>query len=481
VRRLPAARRFLAAVLGGRRARLGTLLLPAVLCALLGLGVRLLYVADAGPAMYSPDQPGTRMAARYTDAARELLAGDGVLYPRTWPQPSDTGLLSRPPGYPAVLAAIYATVGTTYFDIQLVQVLLTSLVPPFLLLLTTRVLGRGPGIGAGVLAALSPPLGFSAAVVTPDSLSTLVVVLVVVLLWAGRRGAPGYLLGAAALTGLATWLRPNLLLLGPFLAVIMPLAFRPARRALVRGVILASVALAAVAPITIRNLRLYHELVPVSINGGIVLWEGLADAGGERFGARRFDRQVAREEAARYANPRYAEWWASPDGIWRDRERIRRSLAAIRQDPAWYATAVAARAVRILGAEGAETPVVASDGAEPVEHSRTETHWALRASRRLDAVRRHVRAGQQAALAWGAPFAIAGLGAALLLAPRRALLLLSVPVYVLLVQAPVHFEPRFALPLYAFFPVFEGTSCALVAILAGRAMRRRRVPRVSRA
>jgi 4-amino-4-deoxy-L-arabinose transferase-like glycosyltransferase len=474
-------RRALIAVLAGRRTPLRTLLVPALLCTLLGLAVRLLYMADAGPAMYSADQPGTRMAARYTDAARELLAGDGVLYPRTWPNPSDTGLLSRPPGYPALLAATHAAVGPTYFDIQLVQVLLTSLIPPLLLLLTTRVLGRGPGTGAGLVAALSPPLGYSAVVVTPDSLSTLVVVLVVVLLWAARRGSIGCLLGAGALAGLATWLRPNLLLLGPFLAAIMPLSFRPARRALGRGLLLAGVALAAVAPITIRNLRLYHELVPVSINGGIVLWEGLADAGGERFGARRFDRQVAREEAERYGNPRYAEWWASPDGIWRDRERIRRSLAAIRQDPVWYATAVARRALEILGAEGTETPLVSSERAEPSADPGAATHWALRAASLLDSWRAPMRAVQRAVLTWGPGFAISGLATALLLAPRRALFLLAVPVYVLLVQAPVHFEPRFALPLYAFFPVFEGTACGLIVILAGRALRRRRASRASRA
>jgi hypothetical protein len=50
----------------------------------------------------------------------------------------------------------------------------------------------------------------------------------------------------------------------------------------------------------------------------------------------------------------------------------------------------------------------------------------------------------------------------LALAPRRALLLLLVPLYVLAMQAPMHFEPRFALPFYAFLPALQGTAWALL-------------------
>ena len=68
-----------------------------------------------------------------------------------------------------------------------------------------------------------------------------------------------------------------------------------------------AVAVALVAPITVRNARIYGELVPVSANGGIVLWEGIADAGGREFGARSRDLEVAAEEATRFGDPRYAK------------------------------------------------------------------------------------------------------------------------------------------------------------------------------
>ena len=38
-----------------------------------------------------------------------------------------------------------------------------------------------------------------------------------------------------------------------------------------------------------------------------------------------------------YGDPRYGDWWASPDGIRRDRDRVRRSLAVIAEHPAWFA------------------------------------------------------------------------------------------------------------------------------------------------
>lgn len=150
-------RRRLLALLGDRRAATSSLLPSAALCFLLALAVRLLYVVDLAPTLYSSEQPGTRMAARYQDAALAILDGDGILYPRAWPPPSDTGLLSRPPGYPAFVAAVYRHVGRSYFDVQLAQALLTSLLPPALLLLVARLVGRGPGLAAGAVSAVSRP------------------------------------------------------------------------------------------------------------------------------------------------------------------------------------------------------------------------------------------------------------------------------------------------------------------------------------
>jgi hypothetical protein len=442
--------------------------------AVLAAVVRIAYVADVTLTLYTWEQPGVRMALRYSEAAKALLEGDGVLYPRVWPDRSDTGLLSRPPGYPAFVAAVRRALGSNYADVLTAQVVVTSLLAALMVVLVTRVAGSRAGVVAGVLAALSPPLGSSAALVTPDALTALVAVLVVLCVSCARDARlparAAWLVAAGVTSGAATWLRPNLLLLGPVLAAAVPLLFGK-RRARGWPLALALAAMAVVAPITIRNLRIYGELVPVSINGGIVLWEGIADAGGQRFGARRHDLDVAAEEAVRFGDPRYAKWWASPDGIRRDRDRVRRSLEVIRGQPGWYAASVLRRAGEVL-ASGAEAPLVGPSPPRLAEDSTVVNHLAVRADAALSAARPALRWLQQAA-AWPATgLTMVGLGLLGALAPRRALLVALVPAYVVLVQSLVHFEPRFALPKDAFTPALQATS--LVAVLGAAARRVRR-------
>ena len=94
--RLSWVARGMARDLGRRRVPARRLLLPAIAVGLLATLVRLHYVGDEAATLYTPEQPGVRMAARYTAAASAILKGDGILYPQVWPDPSDTSLLSRP-------------------------------------------------------------------------------------------------------------------------------------------------------------------------------------------------------------------------------------------------------------------------------------------------------------------------------------------------------------------------------------------------
>jgi hypothetical protein len=464
--RLSRVARMVARDLGRRRAPVRRLLLPAVAVGLLATVVRVAYVGDVALTLYTWEQPGVRMALRYTEAASAILNGDGILYPRVWPDPSDTGLLSRPPGYPVFVAAVQWTLGSNYADVLAAQVVLTALLAALMLLLVTRVAGSRAGIVAGVLAAFSPPLAYHAALVTPDALTALLAVVIVFFVCRARDARPRaravWLVAAGVVSGVATWLRPNFLLLAPLLAVAIPLVFGRRRRARAWPLALAIAAMAVVAPITIRNLRIYGEFVPVSINSGIVLWEGIADAGGQRFGARSRDLEVAAEEAVRFGDPRYAKWWASPDGIRRDRDRAKRTLEVIRAHPGWYAGSVVRRAGDVL-ASGAEAPLVSPSAPRLAEDSTVVNHLTARAAAALSGARPALRALQRTAAWPAAALTVVGLGLLGALAPRRALLLALVPAYVLLVQSPVHFEPRFALPKDAFTPALQATG--LVAVL----------------
>src|SRR5512133_3455400 len=92
----------------------------------LAFAVRSLYVMPLAPLMYTPQQPGTRMAWRYHETATAILHGDGILWPRHR-DPARTGLMARPPGYSLFLAAVYAAGGRSFFAAQLAQNVLTSL------------------------------------------------------------------------------------------------------------------------------------------------------------------------------------------------------------------------------------------------------------------------------------------------------------------------------------------------------------------
>ncbi len=187
-----------------------------------------------------------------------------------------------------------------------------------MLVLVTRVAGSRADIAAGVLAALSPPLGYHASIVTPDALTALLAVLAVLFFAcarrAGGRAGAAWLAAAGVTVGCATWLRPNFLLLAPALALAAPLVLARQRNPWPKAAGMVAVACALVVPITIRNARIYGELVPVSANGGIVLWEGIADAGGRGFGARSLDLEVAAEEAQHFGDPRTQAAGRRPTG-----------------------------------------------------------------------------------------------------------------------------------------------------------------------
>ena len=119
----------------------------------LSFAIRCLYAVDLAPVMYTRDQPGTRMAMRYDAAALRMLAGDGLLYPREI-DPARTGLLARPPGYPAFLRVVYATLGRSFFTVQLVQNVLNSVTPVLILFLRAAPLRARR---SGSSAACSPP------------------------------------------------------------------------------------------------------------------------------------------------------------------------------------------------------------------------------------------------------------------------------------------------------------------------------------
>lgn len=474
---------------------------------LIAFVVRSLYAVDIAPALESQVQPGARMMQRYDEGAAAILRGDGILFV-SGVDPTDTALLARPPGYPLLLAATYRLLGRGLFAAQLVQNGLGALVAVLAFLLADGLLGRRTAVAAGLVASAMPHEAYYSALLTPDVVCVVPVLGALVLLAPaarGRRLATASALVAGGLLGMAVWLRPNLLLLGVAIAGAMvaaaPRRPRPWKAA---AVVILGAAL-AVAPITVRNYVLYGALVPVSTNLGVVLWEGLGEASGNAWGTRTDDTEVAVQEAQAYGDPRYADWWASPDGIRRDRDRVRRSLALIAAHPAWFARTALRRMGLMLDYERADAPPVAAAGTVPDRvldalqepgQGRSASHLygaellarlrprisgraAVRVGRAFGGARWMLRPAQVALVALALPLLLAGIAMVGAAAPRRAAFLLAVPAYQAVFQAIVHFEFRYVLPMHACLLVLAGAAVACVFGLLREGVRRARARRLT--
>src|SRR5262249_50462418 len=253
--------------------------------------------------------------------------------------------------YSIFLRAVYSSMGGSYFYVQMAQNIVNSISVVLICLIAGLLIGWRVGFVAGILAAVSHHLSYYSNLVLPDSLAALPILLAVYLLVLARRlranRLAAYIL-AGSLFGAATWLRANLLLMGPLVAVIIMFAAAERRREIGQAWLIALLPFLVIAPITIRNYLVFHQFVPISENMGIVLWEGIGDAGGGEFGAPTSDHEVADQEAIMYGDQRYAQSWSSPDGITRDRDRIRRSLAVIARHPLWFAMAAARRMSKMV-------------------------------------------------------------------------------------------------------------------------------------
>lgn len=466
--------------------RLKAVFLGAAVFAL-ALLVRGLYLVDGMALLYTPDQDGTRMARRYDDTALSILAGEGVLFPKVW-DPARTGLASRPPGYGLFLASVYATFGRSFPIVAAVQDVLTSLAVLLVMAYAHRLFGLAAGVFAGLLVAISPHVAATSNLVLADAIASIPLLLAFFVALPAVRGADslgsqvGRLALMGALIGAGVWIRPNVVLLGPFAALFLFFLLGRNRRALLLSGLVALTSLLVVAPITLRNWLVFGEFVPVSINGGITLWQGVADAGGREYGARVWDKQVMAEEAERYGRPDYLLWWAEPDGIIRDRDRYQRATEVIRSRPLWYARAMLRRmGMMMLFTDGPKELLPAGAQVRAGEGERVPLREAPGLDARVNEAAFAGRAGAGSFLRaplrvihgfWFLVPVLAWIGIFLSIrdAPRATLLWLIVPAYYLVFESPFLYEWRVAVPMQYFLLPFAGRA---VADLLTRASNRR--------
>ncbi|MEK6286152.1 MAG: glycosyltransferase family 39 protein [Acidobacteriota bacterium] len=468
-------RRWIVVALATRQTtRARTKLILALLIFALAFAVRSLHAVDLAALMYTTEQPFNGLTEGYDLRAVSILRGEGVLGPYNI-DTSDTKWLTQAPGYSIFLGGVYAILGRDFFKPQLVQNAVNSLSAVLIFLIAGSLISWRVGAVAGVLAALSHHLAHISNFILPDAMHALPVLAAIYLLVIARRAHHSYWLYAAAglMIGLGSWLRAQTILLGLFLVVM--LAMINTRRWLVvkRVAVTAIISLVAIAPITIRNYVVYGEFIPIQVGLGILLWEGIGDASGDRFGAVKQDTEVATQEAELYGDPRYAGSWTTPDGIKRDRDRTKRSLGIAVRYPIWYAGVMMHRCGEMLK-YSAHAPLVLT-----VSQARSEQRsapikrvWSeitpddssLAVGESIFWMRPVVRGLQRIAKETMLGFII--IGAIILFAAswRRAMFISIVPLYYFLFQSAMHTEFRYTLPMQYFVFVFAATVWVLICV-----------------
>jgi hypothetical protein len=347
----------------------------------------------------------------YEAEARRILRGGGVLFFQETPANGDARWIIHPPAYSTLIASLQSI--TTHWEDTLIwlQIVVNSLAAVVVLLITAELFAFPVALLSGLLVALSPHFAYYALIRSPDSLAVFPLLLAIYCLVKARRvsnnvrpanstptktasvadnsdttaTAPAdlvpqpnitpkrhnlaakllnnhyfnssfyYIALAGLMIGGSCWLRPNAMLLSPLFALLL-IVWLPSinlTNRILAATLLMAVTGITIFPITLRNWLIYREFIPISIGVGVNLLEGMADYDVEnRWNLPGRDEEVAVYDAKLHQRPDYARNMWTPNGIARDRERVRQAQQLIRQQPAWFATVVAQRAAFMLRSNG---------------------------------------------------------------------------------------------------------------------------------
>lgn len=330
-------------------------LVTAALVALLVL--RLAYVA------WAPVPAPTHDAAGYDAAARRLLETGSYAYPLLPFDPSDrvgptqyAAFLQRPanayvmPGYPAVLAGLYATTGTgpeRFAAARILQALLGTATALLAYLIARGIGGRREAAVTLALLAVCPPAFASGEVVLTEPLfAFLLVAAGLACVAAFRTALPSWFAAAGVLAALAVYVRPAFALWPVLLLAAVGWRWRRTpRQAVVRGAAFALAVVLMLAPWWVRNAGIYGSFVPLTTAGSGAALGSMSDSYLERLVPRTpYPSGLAGDDRA------LGRWWSE--------QASERLATLVRERPG---DLVASRARGLWRALTAEWP----DGARP--------------------------------------------------------------------------------------------------------------------
>ncbi|HZM88345.1 MAG TPA: glycosyltransferase family 39 protein [Blastocatellia bacterium] len=315
----------------------------------LALGVRFLHLQDRYPETVQRGPAFSALTRSYEKEAQRMVEERRILFPSTPVDPGDAGLIVHPPGYSAFIAAISLIAGNSGSNVTLAQIILDAVSSIVVFLIAAELFNRAIAIIAAVLVALSPHFSYYSLWLSPDTLPVLpILIAVYLLIKASRHPRLSLIIAAGVMLGISCWLRANGMLLAPFLGASV-VFFLKGKKGLLYALALVGTVIIVVSPITIRNWLLYHRFIPLSVDAGLALIEGIADYDQERrFGLPQFDVEAAPKDVEWHNRPEYIGNLWSPDGIERDAYRFRRGLEVIRSNPVWFANVMLDRGLFML-------------------------------------------------------------------------------------------------------------------------------------
>jgi 4-amino-4-deoxy-L-arabinose transferase-like glycosyltransferase len=179
-----------------------------------------------------------------------------------------------PVGWPGALAALFHLTGPSVLSGQIFNIVLAALVCLLISAVGSNLFGRATGNLAALLIAIFPnQIAYTPALLTEIFYEVLLLSSVYLLMFGRARDGllAGIIFGVATLTKAQTLILPGFLLLWTFLA-------RPTwaalRKAVVLGCAVYLMLALVVLPWSYRNWTVFHEIIPVSTNGGWTLLTG---------------------------------------------------------------------------------------------------------------------------------------------------------------------------------------------------------------
>jgi len=431
---------------------------------LVALGVRVLTLQFMRAHLQDPGWFQIGTFGRFDGQARDILDGRQNIF---WiDDPSRTDLAQYPPAFSALVALIYKLTG--HHSVYAVQIVLwvLDLILSFVLIggIAFTAFGWRAAVASSFLLGLSPLFAMYAAFPSADMPATWFVLGGNwALLLALRRKSVSWAAGAGVLLGIACWLRVNPLYLCvgwaiallAFVPATWPLPSWPVRVKTGAAVLVGTIVV--IAPIAVRNYLVFPDFTPTGGTIGTSLWEGLGETElGQANGFWCSDDKLIEYERKKYAWPPDMQIELQrPDGIRRDRERARESIAFIRPRPIWYLGVMFGRMWSMLKVAGDPAPYSGSNGINVTSQRCLPQHWQGGAV----ALGVNVLGMIQSVVRYlFLPLAALGIYIGVRKDWRASCLLLVTVLYYLVPDTVGHAEMRYVLPMHGVLIVFAGVA-----------------------